>query len=605
MGPGHNDNSKIFQRRAFLLAGLNLVLMGVLAGRLTYLQIFQSQKYQMLADENRINIKLIKPERGEILDRKGRRLAMNKQNFSLLIVPERTPDFMETLGKIGRLIPLPDHAVSNALKIRKKQRSFVPIVVRERLTWEEMATIEVNLVHLPGVSVEENRRRYYPEKEVAAHTVGYVSAVSASEIDKNPVLTIPGFQIGKTGIEKHHEKRLQGLPGQAQEEVNARGRKVRELERNEAAQGQDLYLSLDVELQRYTFEKMKKHHSGSVIVMDANTGAVYASVSVPSYDANLFTDGLSPSQWEALLSNPEAPLINKAIAGQYPPGSTFKMVTALSALENKIIRTNHKETCQGFIEVGNHKFHCWKRGGHGVMNLKSALSESCDVFFYNIAREVGMDKISETAKNLGLGVKHDMDIAGEKQGLVPTRDWKQKHRGEEWKIGDTILASIGQGLVQTTPMQLAIMLAQLVNGGYKVTPQFIKPELHGEIVREKLPFEEKYLKLIKEGMNHAVNHQKGTAFGSRLAANTKMGGKTGTAQVRRITAEQREAGFDVDEMPWRLRHHALFVGYAPEDNPRYIVSVIAEHGSSGSRTAAPLARDIMTKTLQLSPRTNV
>jgi penicillin-binding protein 2 len=567
--------------------------------------VAQSQKYTTLADNNRINLKLIAPSRGGITDRFGTPLAINDQDFRVIIIPEQADNLEVVLSSLQKLIELTQRDIKKVLKHAQRQPGFVPVEVRNNLGWEEVARIEVNLPTLPGVSIEVGELRSYPYGEATAHLVGYVGAVSESELSGDPVLALPGFRIGKTGLEKYYDTELRGAAGSAEVEVNVVGREVRELGRRPAKTGKDLSLTIDADLQIYIQDRLKSEKSASAIVMDAFTGEVFALVSSPAFDPNLFTRGLSAEKWEEMLSDPGLPLNNKSVGGQYPPGSTFKMVTALAALEEGKINAYSSAMCPGYYDYGGDRFHCWKRHGHGRVDLVKALAESCDTFFYKIATDIGIDKLYEYARMLGLAERLGIELTEERPGLMPNKNWKMGHFGESWKPGETIVASIGQGYIQTTPLQLAVMTARLVNGGYAVKPWitgYIGKQPGKDTSWEKINIRKAHLDLIKRGMDYAVSHPDGTAIKSQIElAGMQMGGKTGTAQVRRITMEDRLEGIQNQELPWKYRHHALFVGYAPAKSPRYICSVVVEHGGSGSATAAPIARDILIKAQQRDP----
>jgi len=599
MNDKNKDSTKLFTRRAFVIGGLQASLLAVLGGRLAYLQVSQGQKYQTLAEKNRISIKMLPPSRGEIFDRFGRPLAMNTQNFRVLVTPEQTDDIKASLTALGRLISLSDKTKTRVIEDVKRSPKFATIEIKDDLSWEDVARIEVNLPDLPGLSIDVGEIRSYPLRYASAHLVGYVSAVSHDEIKKDPdhvMLTLPGFKTGKTGMEGALEKDLRGKAGAAEVEVNVIGREVRELGRKASQHGENYALSIDAQLQSYTQQRLASEKSASAVIMDAHTGAVYALASHPSFDPNDSTRGLSRDTWQGLLENPAHPLNNKAIAGQYPPASTFKMITALAGMQTGHIKRDTVVYCPGHYEYGKDRFHCWKRVGHGWTDVVSALSESCDVFFYKLATEIGIDAIAETARDFGLGQRYNFDLRGEGAGLIPDKNWKLANFGARWQPGESIVASIGQGYMQATPLQLAVMTARLINGG-----KAIDPWLHEEAQQKwsKIDVNPAHLALVKRGMDEAVNHKKGTAYDSRIEEDAiAFGGKTGTAQVKRITMEQREAGIKNEELEWRSRHHALFVGYAPLINPRYVASVVVEHGIGGSRTAAPIAKDLLLKVQQ-------
>lgn len=605
-----SDKNRIvsFTRRALVLGGIKGALLATLAARLGWLQLAEASHFQTLAENNRINMKLIAPTRGLIFDRSGIRLATNEQAFSVQITPEQTDDMEDSLNRLSRILSLRPSEKSSVLTRARQQPRFVPIEIIGNLSWEQVAAIEVNMPDLPGISIDVGQRRYYPEGPATAHFVGYVGSVSKDDRDGDPVLSLPGFRIGKTGLEKSFEDRLRGVAGNSRIEVNVSGRMVRELERSEGVSGDDLSLTIDLELQKKTQEILSQEKSASACVLDAHTGAVYAMASSPSFDPNLFTMGIPQSIWDGLINDEAHPLNNKAVGGLYPPGSTFKMITALAGLEAGVMTPTSRVYCPGHYDVGDHRFHCWKRGGHGSVDLKDALAQSCDTYFYNFSRDIGIDRIAAVARRFGLGQNFDTELPEERKGTVPDQAWKLKELKKRWEPGETVVASIGQGYLLSTPLQLAVMTARLVNGG-----KAVKPWIVGRVNGKKVPnairgwpqmsVSHDHLELIKAGMDAVVNDENGTAHASAIKdEHMSMGGKTGTAQVKRITMQERSEGVTRQEdQEWKFRHHALFVGYAPADAPRYVTCVVVEHGGSGSGAAAPLARDILTYALQQNP----
>ncbi|MBC6439197.1 MAG: penicillin-binding protein 2 [Rhodospirillales bacterium] len=589
------DQRKQFTRRALMLAGGQLVLVSGLAANLYYLQVVKAPEYQIQSDDNRINLRLLPPLRGLIVDRFGQGLAINRQTYQLVLVSEQTDSVEDTLERIGQLIDLDDHEIRWVLKETAQRSAFVPVTVREDISWSEVAKIEVNLPELPGVLIESRQSRFYPYGELATHVTGYVSAVSETELDGDPLLELPGFRTGKNGVEKVFEQSLRGSAGTQNVEVNAYGRVIREISSVEGVSGSELRLTIDVGLQAFAARQMQDQ-AGSVVVMDLLNGDILALVSSPGFDPNAFNYGLSSEAWQALLNDPRTPLVNKAIAGQYPPGSTFKMVVALAALEEGIVTPGDEVWCPGHYTLGNHRFHCWRSWGHGDMNMVQALKHSCDVYFYEIARQLGIDKTAAMAERFGFGAVTDVELIGERPGLVPTRGWKEAVYGEPWLGGETLNTGIGQGYMLSTPLQLAVMTARLGNGQVKVTPRLARlPDAPDVPAFEPLGVVPEHLEVIRQGMFEVVNNPDGgTAYRARIKdEGMKMAGKTGTAQVRRITAVEREAGLDDEEVPWHHRDHALFVAYAPLHAPRYACAVIIDHGGGGSTAAAPVARDVM------------
>lgn len=605
-----DDGLKTFTRRTVLIGGLQLAGLGILGGRLAWLQIAQGSKYKMLSDKNRINVRLIAPPRGVIVDRFGVPLALNVENFQVHIIREQATDMRASLEALRKLIYLEEQTIAYVIEQASKIPKFLPVKVKEDLTWEEVATIEVNLPDLPGLLIDKGERRTYPFGLATSHLTGYVGAVSEAilqdEGEKEPVLSLPGFKIGKIGIEKQYDRQMRGKAGATEVEVNVVGREVRELSRKEATPGDRITLTIDAELQRYAHEVLSKERSASAIVMDAHTGAIYAMASHPGYDPNLFSRGIPRDIWKSLLEDTSLPLSHKALAGQYPPGSTFKMITALAGLERGVATPSRSVYCPGFYMIGKDKFHCWKPEGHGRVDVVGAIQKSCDTYFYTIANEMGIDAIADVARRFGLGEKYGFDLEDERPGIIPDRDWKYARFGERWHKGETIVNAIGQGYVLTTPLQLAVMTARLVNGGFAVKP-WITAQVGdtARILEERPKIEgvrEEHLKLVLKGMESVVNIPGGTAYSSRIAEpGMEMGGKTGTAQVVRITKEQRRLKIKNENLPWEQRHHALFVGYAPIHAPRYVCSVIVEHGVGGSKAAAPIAKELLLRAQSRDP----
>lgn len=595
------ERQKLFTRRMAILAGGKLVLFSALVGRMYYLQVIESERYQTLADENRINLRLLPPPRGRIVDRYGLPMAINQQNYRVLVVPEQARDVEATLEALASLVPVTEADRRRILREVRRRRRFVPVTVRENLSWEEVARIEVNAPDLPGVSIDVGQTRYYPYGGDTAHILGYVAAVSEKELSGDPLLELPGFRIGKAGVEKAHDLALRGIGGSSQVEVNAFGRVIRELSRQEGQPGAEVTLTIDLELQRYVSQRLGDE-SASAVVLDIRNGDILALASTPSFDPNAFNRGLTAEEWRSLITNPRAPLINKPIAGLYAPGSTFKMVVALAALERSVITPKQRVFCPGFLQLGDARFHCWKKGGHGSVDLHAGISQSCDVYFYELARRVGVDRIAQMAQRFGLGENLGLDLPGEQVGLIPTRKWKFAATGTPWQGGETLIAGIGQGYMLVTPMQLAVMTARLANGGHAVQPRVTRGVrgAGNDGGAPGTPFKSlglnlQHLELVRAATDAVCNEPTGTAFRARIKERGfEMGGKTGTSQVRRITKAERDHGVRKNEdLPWKERDHALFVGYAPLSAPRYAVAVVVEHGGGGAAKAAPIARDIL------------
>lgn len=611
MDRGEGNRHKTFTRRAALLAAGKLSLAAVLMGRMYYLQVLESDQYQMLAEENRISMRLLAPPRGLVMDRFGRELASNRQNYRVVLIAEQTNGVAETLDRLARVIPITPHQRRRVLREVMRKRPFVPVKVAENLTWEQFARINVLLPDLPGVQPDVGEGRYYPVGLETAHIVGYVSSVSEADLTGDPLLELPGFRIGKNGIEKIFDETLRGKAGNSRVEVNAHGREIRELARQDGQPGDDVVLTIDADLQEKISRRLADE-SAAAVVMDIHQGEILAMVSAPSYDPNAFNLGMSTKAWHALVQHPRKPLINKAIAGQYPPGSTFKMIVALAAMEAGVAGPGHQVFCNGVIKLSNTKFHCWRHryGGHGWVDMKQSIAQSCDIYFYDLARRLGVDRIGDMARRFGLGEALGVELLGEQDGLVPSKDWKLAVTGVPWQLGETLITGIGQAYLLTTPLQLAVMTARLANGGLAVTPRLSRhqvPARPGDAMTPALPeaigVSATHLRVITDAMEEVVNGERGTARKYKLGEGLpfKMAGKTGTAQVRRISKAERKAGGKLaKETPWRERDHALFTAFAPVGAPRYATAVVVEHGGSGTY-AAKLTKDIMTDVLLLDP----
>jgi penicillin-binding protein 2 len=610
-----NERAKLFTRRALMVGAGQAVLLAALAGRMYYLQVLEADRYKVLADENRINLRLIAPPRGRIVDRFGTALAVNRQNYRVVLIAEQAGDIGATLDALGQIITLTDADRRRVYREIKKKHAFVPVVVRANLSWDEVARVEVNVLELPGVMIEEGLTRFYPFGETASHILGYVAAVSEKELTGDPLLELPDFRIGKNGVEKFHDLKLRGKAGTSQIEVNAFGRVVRELARDEGTPGQEIALSLDMVLQEFAYRRCLAEQSASCVCLDAVTGEVLALVSSPGFDPSAFAAGLTPQLWRDLTMNPRGPLNNKAISGAYSPGSTFKPMVALAALEAGVVTPSARVSCPGHFDLGNSKFHCWKKGGHGSVDLRDAIKRSCDVYFYEMGRRLGIDKIAAVANAFGLGLRLDFDVPGEAKGIIPSRAWKLGRDGVPWQPGETISAAIGQSYVLATPLQLATMAARLVTGR-AVVPRITRERgvlaTPGDFERTAPDFpalsvSAKDLKLVLDGMNAVVNEQGGTAYGARITeAALAMGGKSGTSQVRRISQAERDHGLrKIKDVPWKERDHALFISYAPVSAPRYVCAVVVEHGGEtaggGSAVAAPICRDVLREAQKRDP----
>ena len=627
---------KTFTRRSILLGGGQLALLATLVGRLYYLQVVESDEYAVLSDDNRISLRLIAPRRGRILDRYGTELASNRQNYRVLLVPEQAENVQRTLAKLAELIPIDDGQRQRILKEIERRRKFVPVSIAENLSWEDFARVNLQSPYLPGVQLDVGETRDYPFGEELAHVVGYVAAVSEQDVDDSddPLLDLPGFRIGKSGLEKVNEDTLRGKAGDSRVEVNSVGRVIRELARQDGVPGDDLVLTIDVELQKFTAERLAqelsieqqvrekahetatgdlpKESSAAAVVLDVLTGEVFAMVSVPSFDPNAFNVGVTPEYWRQLSGDKLHPLTNKVISGTYAPGSTFKLMVATAGLSSGAITPDHHVSCSGQMTLGNATFHCWKKGGHGNIGLLRAIQQSCDVFFYDVARRTGIDAIAAVANQFSLGKPTGVDLPNERGGLIPTQAWKKATYHESWAPGDTVVAGIGQGYVAATPMQLATMAARLANGGRQVTPHLVRKS---GIMREgaasinaeaasltSLNVPLSVVQLVQSGMNMAANEVGGTAFNARIKEpGFAMAGKTGTAQARHIAKHERDKGeVKQNAIPWDERDNGLFVCFAPVGNPRYAACVVIEHAGYSSFAAAA-AHDIMLKCQQLDP----
>ena len=598
------ETARKLTRRALVLGAAQTGVVGVIGWRLHQMQIARADEFRLLAEENRINLRLIPPARGLVLDKNGVPLAVNEQVYRIVMVREDAGDVEDALARLDALIPLDEETLARAREELARHSPFVPVTILERVSWDDIAKVTVNAPALPGITAEVGLSRYYPRGMDTAHVVGYVGPVSDYDLEQmenpDPLLRIPRFQIGKTGTENKLELLLRGSAGTRRIEVNALGRVMRELDREEGKAGANIQLTLDARLQAYVEARMDGE-SAAAVVIDCETGDLRAIGNAPSFDPNLFVRGISVADWNALNENIYRPLAAKAVQGAYPPGSTFKMMTALAALRAGVVTPDETIHCGGFTTVSGTRFHCWRNGGHGNVNLHESLKQSCDCYYYELAQRAGIDAIAEMARLFGIGVRHNIPMSAVAQGVAPDRAWKRDTRGEDWRIGDTVNASIGQGYVLSSPLQLAVMTARLATG------RMIAPRLVHSVDGVVQPYEadqslginENDLRRIRASMYDVCNHERGTAWGSRIVAEAKrMAGKTGTSQVRRITPEERARGVTRNEdLPWERRDHALWVNFAPYDAPRFAVAVVVEHGGGGSTAAAPIGRDITLQAL--------
>ena len=604
---------KLLSRRTFLLGLGKGVLFSSIFFRLMYLQLFKSDQYKILSDKNRISFRLIPSLRGNILDRNEKILAMNRNSHNVLMEGTKNiSEINETIEKITQFIYLSDTEIDNIFgSFINKKKSDLPIFIKKNLKWNELSSLNVNLMNLPNIFIEQGIKREYPFHNLASHVVGYMAPPKKSEIKNNPFLGIMDTDIGRSGIEQSFEKELRGFPGTKHIEVNSKGREIREISKEESVSGNNIKLTIDIDLQKYV-NSLLKDKSGSVVVIDVNNGEILAMESSPNFDPNLFTKSISQEEWDKLINNPMAPLVNKSISGEYSPGSTFKLIVLYSGLINKIIKPNGIINCTSKIEYGDRNFYCWchkkKTGCWAAKNHtrrvgpELAIAQSCDSFFYELAKRLGIENIVETARNFGLGSKSGINLKGEKNGLVPNKSWKKKKYKQSWKIGETMITGVGQGFLTTTPMQLAVMIAMFANNGKRIFPTIYKNldqinANENQVFTTQTLYQKEFFSLIKNSMFLAVNKPFGTAYGSR-STKPIFAGKTGTVQVRNISSEEREIGIIPNkELPIEQRDHALFIGFAPYKNPTIAVSVVIEHGGSGSKIAAPIAKNIFQKVL--------
>ena len=608
MAKRETKRTGVFTRRALLVGGAQIAALGALGAKLYQVQVVEGARYATLADSNRVSARLIAPPRGRLLDRTGLAVAGNRLNWRALLIAEQTGDVTATLDNFSRIVPLADHERARIERELRRHRRFIPVTVREFLSWEDMATIEVNAPDLPGILVDVGTTRLYPMGPALAHIVGYVAPPNEADVAEDTMFALPGMRVGRAGVEKFHDKQLRGRAGAVQLEVNAVGRVIRELDRQEGTQGSDIQLTIDTDLQKSVLARLGDE-SASAVVMDARNGEVLAMSTNPSFDPSLFNSGVSQAQWAEWTNNRKAPLINKAASGLYAPGSTFKMVVAVAGLEAKAITPYDSVNCPGYLDFGDRRFHCWSKYGHGTMNLRDGLKNSCDVYFFEVARRTGIDRIAAMANRFGLATKLDIELPGTRTGFMPTRAWRMG-QGKAWNIGDTIVSGIGQGYMQLTPLSLATMASRIATG------RAVQPHLTRSIggVLQKgakaedwptLGIAERALHAVREGMWAVVNEQGGSGPLARLTVpGVQMAGKTGSAQVRNVTREQREHGFKSENLPWEFRPNALFVAFAPYDQPKYALALVVEHGNAGAQAAAPLARDIMTDVLSRDPAAN-
>lgn len=639
------ETRRTLTRRALVLGAAQFVLTGALIVRLHHLQVTESDNYQGLSEDNQFDIVVVPVSRGLVRDRQGRGLAVNRDLFRISVIAERAENLQETLQQLRRLIVHREFDAEPVLRSAAERKNrFQPIVVVDGLSRRDVARIAVRAPYMPGIRIEVGRSRHYPYGESAVHVTGYVAPVSATELSDDPALGLPGARIGKSGIEHFFEAALRGISGRRQVEVNAAGQWIRELPVEDGASGANLTLTLDAELQQqvslwlergparvvprdsWSARRALDGHrrpelglaaghglvnldrggalappeSGAAIVMDIHRGEVLALASTPGFDPNAFNKGLTPRDWNRLLSNRRSPMINKAIAGWYPPGSIFKPIVCLAALERRAVTVDEKVDCRGFMELGDSRFHCWHSAGHGPVNMEEALEQSCDVYFYELARRLGIGPIAEMARRFGFGDTLGVELPGERSGLVPGEEWKQAKYGEPWQEGETLISGIGQGFLLATPLQMVTMMARLANGARAVVPRLVLDEQARSVSFGRLGIPKDHLAVVMRGLWRAVNGYRATAASIRdRQLGFEVAGKTGSVQVRRITEEERRTGkLRNEDLPREQRDHALFVGVAPADRPAYATCVLIEHGGSGGAVAAPIAGEILARTIR-------
>ncbi len=597
-----SDNVKkinSINRRMFITGSLKFFVMIGLVSRLFFLQVKENKKYLTLSDKNRIREWKLAPVRGEFHDYFGNVIAGNFEAYQLHIIPEQIEDFRYVIYRLKDLLELSDKEFKKVLKKKREIKPWETLIVSDNLSWKKFSKINNHLYDLNGVKPVISISRNYPYKDNFTHVLGYVSQANKNDIEENEIVKknfVPGLKIGKVGLEKSFENKLIGTNDIERYEVNAYGRRISQLEFQKGEKGQNLKLTIDTKVQQLA-NKLLKDKAGSICVMDIYTGSVIAMHSSPSFDPNLFVFGISQDDWQLIRNNPMKPLVNKTLQGNYSPGSTIKPIVALSALENGIINPNFTVKCTGKTEMYGQTYHCWKKKGHGFVNLRNAMKQSCDTYFYEISRRLGVDKLSVTAKKFGLGEKAFGNLFNiEKRGLVPNTEWKKNVLGKGWLLGETMITGIGQGYIQTTPIQLCLMTAQIANGGHKIYPQIIVDDNDKVQPNDKyIPLYEdsRNIKIVQDAMFSSTNEVMGTSYRSRIKdLKYQFAGKTGTAQVKRITEKDRELDLKTFEIPYEERDHALYIAFGPYKNPRYALSIIVEHGGNGSTTAAPMAKEL-------------
>ena len=601
------SKSRTITRRMFILSSLKITIFIAIIVRLFYLQISENIKWRTLSDKNRLREWKTIPQRGIIEDYFGNKIAKNTQVFQLHMLPEDVPNIEELFFRLSKIIDFNKKTQTSLIRRMKKRKPWEPIIISDNLSWKEFSRLNLFLHEMQGIKPVVAVARQYLDEGSSSHIIGYVSEMSVKDLESSELLrsiNAPGLKTGKNGLEKYLNEEMIGQPGLQRFEVNAYGKRIKELKLIQGVPGKNYRTTLDIEVQKFASELLKDK-SGSICVMDIYTGDIIAMVSSPTYDANKFVHGISSKDWQNLINDDKKPLINKSISGTYPPGSTIKPLVALSALENDVISPKTTVECRGSIELYGHKYHCWKEKGHGFMRLREAIKQSCDIYFYEAARRLGIDRLAITANKFGLGNKVLDFLIEEKKGLVPTTKWKLKNIGKGWVLGETLLAGIGQGYFQATPIQLCLMSAQLANGGHKIEPKIIYNEKTSQftsgIMRnqfEKLYRNKENVKFVLDAQFGANNEPMGTSYRSRhIKSEYIYAGKTGTSQIRSITAEERRLKIKQKDLPYKRRDHALFIAFAPYKNPKYAISIVIEHGGTGSSSAAPIAKKLVKKVL--------
>ena len=588
----YSDQKKqvsLFNRRTFILFLLKLSLFSAVGWRLYNIQILDSSKYKTMSKKNQIDLEIIFPLRGKIFDRNKVLIAKNEKVYDVYLIPENTKSINNTLNALSEFIDIDFAKRRKVIELSSKVKKFEKIKIFENISWSTLEKIETNKYNLQGIFIAEDYVRIYPYKDNLSHLLGYISKPNQQELALPFISKMPNLDIGKEGLEKSFNPLLVGKAGQREIEVNSNGRIIREISKVDSVKGDEVSLSVDLRIQQYAINLLKSHKAGSINVINIKNGEILCMASTPTYDPNKIIKKPNKEYWESILANTLSPLTNRSIQGLYSPGSTFKMIVAIAALKHGIINTDTTHSCTGKIGFGDRLYHCWKTNGHGKMNVTDAIKQSCDVFFYEISKKLGIDKIAEVAKDFGLGQSFDISLPNQKTGIVPDKKWKKEKMGESWYAGETLISAIGQGFVLTNPFQLAVMTSIIASNGKMIEPTIIKGNRVSFKTNDKYS---KEIKIIKKAMFKVVNESKGTAFKSRLE-DIKFAGKTGTSQVRRISLSERESDdFREKEQEWKNRDHALFVGYMPYDDPKYSISVIIEHGGSGASTAAPIAKQI-------------